>query len=199
MRVREAPVRLSFVMVALSGVHDLIPIIIESDDHWWPRDFQRLALISPAWLTPVRKRLYAAPSLWSFRTCKLFARTLRDNPTLLSYLRGLELRPTADGRRPLDEEEMQDQVVDEDDHNNKDDRNSRATKTSDNRKGKGREQPAIPTQTTSRQASSSKGKGKEGTRRTWTEIAKMGMPFALKPWTALRRYVGSAKAKSVRV
>ena len=88
-------------------VDDLIPIIIESNDHWWPRDFQRLALISPAWVTPVRKRLYAHPSLRSFRACKLFARTLLDNPALLPYMRGLELRPVADGRRVLDEQEMQ--------------------------------------------------------------------------------------------
>ena len=87
-------------------VDDLIPIILESDDHWWPRDFQRLALISPAWLTPVRKRLYATPSLRSFRACTLFARTLTENPILLPYLRGLELRPIADGRRALGEEEM---------------------------------------------------------------------------------------------
>ncbi|PIL32131.1 hypothetical protein GSI_06837 [Ganoderma sinense ZZ0214-1] len=87
-------------------VDDLIPIILESDDHWWPRDFQRLALISPAWLSPVRKRLYATPSLRSFRACSLFARALTENPTLLPYLRGLELRPVADGRRALGEEEM---------------------------------------------------------------------------------------------
>ncbi|EJF66550.1 hypothetical protein DICSQDRAFT_95047 [Dichomitus squalens LYAD-421 SS1] len=88
-------------------VDDLVHVIIESDDHWWPRDFQRLALISSAWLTPVRKRLYATPSLRSFRACKLFARTLSENTTLLSYLRGLDLRPIADGRRLLDAEEMQ--------------------------------------------------------------------------------------------
>ena len=87
-------------------VDDLVPIILDSDDHWWPRDFQRLALISPAWLIPVRKRLYATPSLRSFRACKLFVRTLTENPTLLPYLRELELRPIADGRRALGEEEM---------------------------------------------------------------------------------------------
>ena len=88
-------------------VDDLIPIILESDDHWWPRDFQRLALISPSWVAPVRKRLYARPSLRSFRACRLFARTLRENPDLLPYLRGVELRPVADARRALDEQEMQ--------------------------------------------------------------------------------------------
>ncbi|KAI0762827.1 hypothetical protein C8Q74DRAFT_1319183 [Fomes fomentarius] len=88
-------------------VDDLIPFILESDNHWWPRDFQRLALISPAWVTPVRKRLYAHPSLRSYRACNLFTRTLSENPRLLSYLRGLELQPVADNRRVLGEEEMQ--------------------------------------------------------------------------------------------
>ncbi|KAI0757161.1 hypothetical protein C8Q80DRAFT_1132281 [Daedaleopsis nitida] len=88
-------------------VDDLIPIILESDDHWWPRDFQRLALISPSWVAPVRKRLYAHPSLRSFRACKLFARSLLENSELHPYLRGLELRPVADSRRVLDEQEMQ--------------------------------------------------------------------------------------------
>ncbi|KAH9944527.1 uncharacterized protein BXZ73DRAFT_39675 [Epithele typhae] len=87
-------------------VDDLIPIILESDDHWWPRDFQRLALISPSWVHPVRKRLYARPSLRSFRACKLFARTLQENPDLLPYLSGVDLRPVADGRNVLDEQEM---------------------------------------------------------------------------------------------
>ena len=88
-------------------VDDLIPIILESDDHWWPRDFQRLALISPSWVAPVRKRLYARPSLRSFHACRLFARTLLDNPDLLPYLHDLDLRPVADGRRTLEEQEMQ--------------------------------------------------------------------------------------------
>ena len=88
-------------------VDDLIPIILESNDHWWPRDFQRLALVSPSWVTPVRKRLYSQPSLRSFQACRLFARSLLDNPDLLPYLRGVELRPVADGRRALDEQEMQ--------------------------------------------------------------------------------------------
>ncbi|OBZ78789.1 hypothetical protein A0H81_00608 [Grifola frondosa] len=48
-------------------VDDLIPVILETDDHWWPRDFQRLALVSSAWVGPVRRRLYARPILRSFR------------------------------------------------------------------------------------------------------------------------------------
>ncbi|KAJ8456975.1 hypothetical protein ONZ51_g11806 [Trametes cubensis] len=88
-------------------VDDLIPIILESEDHWWPRDFQRLALVSPAWVSPVRKRLYAHPSLRSYRACHLLARTFTENPELLSFVRSLELRPSADEDRTLDEREMQ--------------------------------------------------------------------------------------------
>ncbi|CDO72389.1 hypothetical protein BN946_scf184977.g88 [Trametes cinnabarina] len=92
---------------ALVLVDDLIPIILESDDHWWPRDFQRLALISPAWVVPVRRRLYAHPSLRSYRACQLLARTFQRNPDLLSYVRTLELRPISDQDRTPDEREMQ--------------------------------------------------------------------------------------------
>ncbi|KAI0639243.1 hypothetical protein C8Q77DRAFT_1163570 [Trametes polyzona] len=88
-------------------VDDLIPIILESDDHWWPRDFQRLALISPAWVLPVRKRLYAHPSIRSYRACRLLARAFAANPELVSYVRRLELRPMADEDTVLDELEMQ--------------------------------------------------------------------------------------------
>ncbi|KAI0374330.1 hypothetical protein BV20DRAFT_936053 [Pilatotrama ljubarskyi] len=88
-------------------VDDLIPIILESEDHWWPRDFQRLALVSPAWVSPVRKRLYAQPSLRSYRACGLLARTFTENPDLLSYVQRLELCPTADEVGALDEREMQ--------------------------------------------------------------------------------------------
>lgn len=84
-------------------VDDLIPIILESDDHWWPRDFQRLALISPAWVSPVRKRLYANPSLRSYRACHLLARTFTENPELLSYVRRLDLYPTTSDEGALDE------------------------------------------------------------------------------------------------
>ncbi|KAI0361800.1 hypothetical protein OH77DRAFT_465018 [Trametes cingulata] len=88
-------------------VDDLIPIILESEDHWWPRDFQRLALVSPAWVSPVRKRLYAQPSLRSYRACRLLARTFAENPELLSYVQRLELCPTADEDGALNEREMQ--------------------------------------------------------------------------------------------
>lgn len=78
-------------------VEDLVHLILESDDHWWPRDFLALALVSPAWLAPVRKRLYAHPRLRSFRACTLLARTLTEAPHLRPLLRGLDLRPSIGG------------------------------------------------------------------------------------------------------
>jgi hypothetical protein len=75
-------------------IDDLVYLILESNDHWWPRDLLRLATVSPAWLDPVRKRLYACPSIRSFRACGLLARTLRENPCLLSLLHGIDIRPS---------------------------------------------------------------------------------------------------------
>lgn len=75
-------------------VDDLIPVVLESDDHWWPRDLSRLALVSPAWVGPIRRRLYACPKLDSFHACTLFARTMFANPQLQALIRGIDLRPT---------------------------------------------------------------------------------------------------------
>lgn len=73
---------------------DLVPVILElNEDRWWPCDFQKLALVSPAWLGPVRRRLYAFPTVRTFRACDLLARTLRSNPHLLPLLKGIDLRP----------------------------------------------------------------------------------------------------------
>ncbi|KAF8078413.1 hypothetical protein FPV67DRAFT_1465171 [Lyophyllum atratum] len=84
-------------------IDDLIPVILESDDHWWPRDLHRLAQVSSAWLGPVRRRLFAVPSLHSFQTCSQLARALSNNTALLSLVKGVELRPmlanNADDRR----------------------------------------------------------------------------------------------------
>jgi hypothetical protein len=74
-------------------IEDLIYLILESDDHWWPRDLLRLARVSAAWLAPVRERLYACPSLRSFRACGLLARTLTENPFLQSLLHGVDIHP----------------------------------------------------------------------------------------------------------
>ncbi|KAI0348691.1 hypothetical protein BDW22DRAFT_1366651 [Trametopsis cervina] len=74
-------------------VDDLIPVILESSSHWWPRDFQRLALVSTAWVGPIRRRLYACPELRSFQACTLFARTISQNQHIRSLVRGVDLRP----------------------------------------------------------------------------------------------------------
>ncbi|KZP32360.1 hypothetical protein FIBSPDRAFT_1036984 [Athelia psychrophila] len=73
-------------------IPDLAPLILESlhPSSWWPRDLLRLALVSPAFLHPVRKRLYARPSLASFRACVLLARTL-DADSALPGLRELAI------------------------------------------------------------------------------------------------------------
>lgn len=77
---------------------DLVPVILElNEDRWWPCDFQKLALVSPAWLGPVRRRLYAFPTVCTFRAVRLLARTLRSNPHLLPLLRGIDLRPLGSG------------------------------------------------------------------------------------------------------
>ncbi|KZT21666.1 hypothetical protein NEOLEDRAFT_734306 [Neolentinus lepideus HHB14362 ss-1] len=77
-------------------VDDLIPVILDSNDHWWPCDYLRLATISSAWLGPVRKRLFARPVIASYRSCTLLARTLAEQPFLASLIRGLDLRPFAE-------------------------------------------------------------------------------------------------------
>lgn len=87
-------------------VDDLIPTILEIDDHWWPRDLQRLALVSPSWVGPIRRRLYAFPTLRSFHSCTLLVRTLTQNPHLLALVRGLDLRPIAGEHCALTERDM---------------------------------------------------------------------------------------------
>lgn len=86
-------------------VDDLIPVILESNGHWWPKDLQRLALVSTAWVGPIRRLLYACPKLSSFHACTLFVRTVSSNPHILSLVQGLELCPVSDGL-PLTEEHM---------------------------------------------------------------------------------------------
>lgn len=76
---------------------DLIPVILESNHHWWERDLVRLALVSPAWLYHVRRRLYAAPSLHSFAACASLARTLQFSPCLAALVHELALQPSCVG------------------------------------------------------------------------------------------------------
>jgi len=89
-------------------VDDLISVILESNDHWWPRDFQRLALVSTGWVGPIRRRLYACPELRSFHACTSLARTISQNPHIRSLVRGVDLRPAlpSNERLSLSEKDM---------------------------------------------------------------------------------------------
>lgn len=74
-------------------VDDLIPFVLESNNHWWPRDLIRLARVSQAWVGHARRRLYASPTLHSFDACSQLARTLSDNPSLLPLIKSIDVRP----------------------------------------------------------------------------------------------------------
>lgn len=74
-------------------VDDLIPLILDSSDHWWTPDYLRFARVSPAWLFYVRKRLYNCPSVCSFAAIASLAGSLQANPELLPLVSGIELRP----------------------------------------------------------------------------------------------------------
>lgn len=83
-------------------VDDLISVILESNEHWWPRDYERLALVSTGWVGPIRRRLYACPQLRTFRACTLFARTVAENPHIRALVHGIDLRPMSPANeRPL--------------------------------------------------------------------------------------------------
>ena len=77
-------------------VDDLIPCILDAYDHWWPRDYTRMALVSPVWLTHIRKRLYECPALYTSSSCIAFAQVIGCNPLLTSLVRGIDLRPAID-------------------------------------------------------------------------------------------------------
>ncbi|KAG6850804.1 hypothetical protein H0H93_008107 [Arthromyces matolae] len=74
-------------------IEDIVYLVLDSSNHWWPRDLFQLAQVSSAWLGPVRRRLFACPSLHSFQACTMLAHTLSDNPTLSCLVKGIELRP----------------------------------------------------------------------------------------------------------
>ncbi|KAG6831268.1 hypothetical protein H0H92_011778 [Tricholoma furcatifolium] len=74
-------------------VEDLVYLILESSEHWWPADLARLAQVSSAWLGPVRRRLFAEPRLHSLHACTNLARTLSDNPSLLPLIKGVDIQP----------------------------------------------------------------------------------------------------------
>ena len=85
-------------------INDLVPLIFESHNHWWPRDLVALATVSPYWSIYARRRLYAHPTIYSFPASTLLARTLTENPSLIPLIRGITLRPmkTSDLTRQLE-------------------------------------------------------------------------------------------------
>lgn len=83
----------SQTMTTYEFINDLIPLILESHSHWWPRDLSALATVSPCWLIHARKRLYAHPTIHSFPASALLVRTLTENPFLIPLIKGITLRP----------------------------------------------------------------------------------------------------------
>ncbi|TRM61470.1 hypothetical protein BD626DRAFT_501128 [Schizophyllum amplum] len=75
-------------------VADLVFEILDSDDHWWPRDLARLAVVSSEWLWPVRKLLYRRPVIRTFAECALLGRTLIANKELRELVRAIDLQPS---------------------------------------------------------------------------------------------------------
>jgi hypothetical protein len=73
-------------------VADLVPVILEVHNYW-PRDLQRLALVSSQWLGSVRRLLYAHPRMNSFRSCNLLEQSLKNNPHLIPLVQSIDLRP----------------------------------------------------------------------------------------------------------
>ena len=78
-------------------IHDLVSLILESNDHWWPRDLASLSRVSLAWLEPARRLLYATPRIYHFQACSKLARTLSDNPSLAHLVKGVDLQPLLRG------------------------------------------------------------------------------------------------------
>ena len=95
-------------MARCEFIDDLIPLILESNDHWWPRNLVALATVSPSWLFYSRKRLYTLPAIYSFPAAKLLARTFTENPRLRTLVSGVCLRPmlTEQDRQSAQPEEL---------------------------------------------------------------------------------------------
>lgn len=77
-------------------INDLVPLILESEDSWWPRHLCRLALVSSVWLGPVQRVLYRSPTLYAFRSCVKLAQSLSDNEALQPLIKYLDMRPTSE-------------------------------------------------------------------------------------------------------
>ena len=74
-------------------IHDLVSLILESNDHWWPRDLASLSQVSLVWLEPARRLLYATPAIHHFQACSKLARTLSETPSLVHLVKGVVLQP----------------------------------------------------------------------------------------------------------
>ncbi|KAM6498287.1 hypothetical protein JOM56_006235 [Amanita muscaria] len=75
-------------------IDHLIPLVLESNDHWWPIDLANLCRASSAWLYFSRRVLYQCPHLTTFRACALFARSLKESASLRDLVKGVRLQPT---------------------------------------------------------------------------------------------------------
>jgi hypothetical protein len=75
-------------------IDDLIPLILDADEHWWQCHLAALAAVSHAWLYYVRQRLYACPDIRTFSAVQKLANTLETNEYLASLVRGISLQPS---------------------------------------------------------------------------------------------------------
>ena len=73
-------------------IDDLIPLILDADDHWWQNHLAALAIVSQGWLYYVRKRLYACPDIRTMGAAQKLADTLEGNEYLGSLVRGISLQ-----------------------------------------------------------------------------------------------------------
>lgn len=80
-------------MVRYQFIDDLIPLILDADEHWWPCHLAALATVSSAWLFYVRKQLYPCPDIRSFSAAQKLADTLKGNAYLASLVKGISLQP----------------------------------------------------------------------------------------------------------
>jgi len=80
-------------------VEDLIPFILEfdplvDDPLLRQRDLSQFALVALPWINPTRRQLYDHPFLHSLFSCRLLSTTLSGNPTLRSFVKGVDICPS---------------------------------------------------------------------------------------------------------
>lgn len=86
-------------MVRSEFVDDLIPLILDAYDHWWPCHLAKFALVSPTWLFYTQRRLYSHPDIHTFSAARRLEATLADNPYLASLVKAISLQPAWYGGR----------------------------------------------------------------------------------------------------